>query len=445
MSTTAMAWLAAFGIGCFAALSRPFVAMVLYLLEYYEHPPLRWWGNHLPDLRWSLITSAVLLIANLGKWRNPFSSEVTGNPPTRWLYLFLVVAAFVTPFAVSVNLSLHYLADIAKLTLLYSLIILSVRTRTQFRIFLLVMIVGGFLWGFDAWLDPHRTGGRLRSIGGPDSFNDNSAAAHLLPLLPIIPVFLWKAKTWWWRVACLVASPFIVNTIILCNSRGATVAVGVMGVAALVLARGRVRLLVLAIAVAGGVAAAFLVDRPFIERQLTTADYEEDGSAMGRIDAWKGALHLMADHPWGTGGGGFDVLSPIYIPLIVEAHGGEERAVHNTYLWVGSDWGFVGLFFFMMFIFTTLRELHRLGRRSRDELLYLECFTLQIGFIGFLVAAFFINRPYAEMLYWIAGLTGALRNIQRREAETAVTAATREAAPREALAPGSIPSMAPQT
>lgn len=439
MSTTALAWLAAFGVGLLAAFSRPFVAMMLYLLDYYEHPPLRWWGSHLPDLRWALLTSGVLLFANFAKSRNPLSSEVTGNPATRWLLLFLVVAAFVTPFGVSMDRSLHYLGDIAKLVLLYSLIILSVRTRNQFQIFLLAMIAGSFLWGFDAWLDPHRSGGRLRGLGGPDSLNDNSAAAHLLPLLPIIPLYIWKARKWWWRVGCLIAAPFIVNTIILCNSRGATVAVGAMAVAALVLARGRIRLLVLAVTIVGGVAAAFLVDRPFIERQLSTMDYEEDGSAMGRIDSWKGALHLMADHPWGTGGGGFDILSPVYIPLIVEAHGGEERAVHNTYLWVGSDWGFLGLFFFLMFIYATFRELQRIGRRARDELLYLECLTLQVGFIGFLVAAFFINRPYAEMLYWIAALTGALRNIQRREVDAAVIAA------RDASRDAPAPSMAPQT
>jgi hypothetical protein len=98
-----------------------------------------------------------------------------------------------------------------------------------------------------------------------------------------------------------------------------------------------------------------------------------------------------------------------------------------------------------MFIFTTLRELHRIGRRARDEMLYLESFTLQIGFIGFLVAAFFINRPYAEMLYWIAGLTGALRNIQRTEADAAVIAATQDAAPREPSPLSPFPATAPQT
>ena len=442
MSVTSVVWLAAFAVGCISSFSQPILAMLVYLMDYYEHPPLRWWGSHLPDLRWGVLTSGVLLLVNLLKGRSPFSSEVMTNPATRWLFIFFGITVIVTPFGVSVDRSLHYVVDLAKLVLLYTLIIVSVRSRNHFRLFLLVMIVGSFLWGFDSWLDPSRSHGRLERVGGPDSFNDNSAAAHLLPLLPILPLFIFKGPKWWWRIGCLAAAPFIVNTIILCNSRGATLAVASMAGYALVFARGRVRLLVIAMIVAGGVAAAFLVDQPFIERQLSTIDYEEDGSAMGRIDSWKGALHLMADHPLGTGGGGFDILSPIYIPLIVEAHGGEERAVHNTYLWVGSDWGFVGLFFFLMFIFATLRELRRIGRRATNELHYLECFTLEIGFIGFLVAAFFINRPYAEMLYWIAGLTGALRHIQRTEAEAAAIPALKGAASRDPSALAPVPSTA---
>lgn len=421
MSTTALAWVAAFVLGCLASFAQPFLAMLVYLLDYYEHPPLRWWGRGLPDLRWSLLASIVLLLANLAKGRNPFSSEVMRNPSTRWLLLFLLVAALVTPFGVSLDRGLHYLADIAKLVLLYGLIILSVRTRGQFRLFVLAMILGSFVWGLEAWIDPSRSAGRLMGIGGPDSLNDNSAAAHLIPVIPFLVLFLLKG-TWWQRVLCLGAGPFIVNTIILCNSRGATIAMGGMSVAALLLARGRLRILVLAAIVVAGLAASALVDQTFIERQLTTLQYEEDGSAMGRIEAWKGALNLMSDHPLGAGGGGFDILSPVYIPSVVEAHGGEDRAVHNTYLWVGSDWGFLGLLFFLLFVFTTLRELHRIGRGSSDVSLYYECFALQIGLIGFLIAAFFINRPYAEILYWIAGLTGALRNIQRTEIDAAATA-----------------------
>jgi hypothetical protein len=56
----------------------------------------------------------------------------------------------------------------------------------------------------------------------------------------------------------------------------------------------------------------------------------------------------------------------------------------------------------------------------------LESFALEVGFFAFLGAAFFVNRTYSEMLYWIPALTAVLANIQSRawEEEAAPAGAT---------------------
>jgi probable O-glycosylation ligase (exosortase A-associated) len=414
VSIAAAAWVTAFGLGVLASFREPYYGLLAYLLDYYQHPPLRWWGVDLPAVSWTQIAAGALLLAFLVRRRNLFGREILGHPQTRWLLAFLAVAAMVTPFAVSLGRSVHYLGDLAKLTLLYGLIIGTVRTRRQFQGFLMVMILGAAVWGIASYFDPIRQDGRLIRVGGPDSFNDNSAAAHLLPTLPLLALGVWSGG-WWRRIICIAAAPLIVNTIMLCNSRGATIAIAVSFLAATVLARGWLRLAAIGMVIAGIVLGAALADRRFLERQMTTLDYEEDGSAMGRIESWKGALRLIGDHPFGVGGGGFDVLSPIYIPAVVEAHGGEERAAHNTYLWVGTDWGILGLLCFTLFIGSTLLELHRIRGGTRDRRVYLESLALEIGLIGFLVAAFFINRPYAQILYWLPALTASLRNQQLAE------------------------------
>jgi hypothetical protein len=70
---------------------------------------------------------------------------------------------------------------------------------------------------------------------------------------------------------------------------------------------------------------------------------------------------------------------------------------------------------FTLFIGSTLLELHRIRGGTRDRRVYLESLALEIGLIGFLVAAFFINRPYAQILYWLPALTASLRNQQLAE------------------------------
>src|SRR5690606_29562429 len=98
---------------------------------------------------------------------------------------------------------------------------------------------------------------------------------------------------------------------------GATVAMVAMGCAGVVLSSGVLRLKVAALGLAGLLATVVLADPQFLERQVTIVAGERDGSAQGRLDAWAGALELMMDYPLGAGGGGFDILSPVYIPEVV--------------------------------------------------------------------------------------------------------------------------------
>jgi hypothetical protein len=76
----------------------------------------------------------------------------------------------------------------------------------------------------------------------------------------------------------------------------------------------------------------------------------------------------------------------------------------------------------------TIISLHKIRRRTADQRIMLESFALEVGFWAFLGAAFFVNRTYSEMLYWIPALTAILSNIQAR-------VWAEEAAPEGATAP----------
>src|SRR5438105_12728356 len=42
---------------------HPLWGLYFYLGSIYVHPPSRWWGYILPDLRWSLLSAAVTVLA----------------------------------------------------------------------------------------------------------------------------------------------------------------------------------------------------------------------------------------------------------------------------------------------------------------------------------------------------------------------------------------------
>lgn len=64
MSISALVFVGVYAIGLLLAFARhPGYGVFAYLWVFYNHPPSRWWGAELPELRWSLIAAVVTLIA----------------------------------------------------------------------------------------------------------------------------------------------------------------------------------------------------------------------------------------------------------------------------------------------------------------------------------------------------------------------------------------------
>jgi probable O-glycosylation ligase (exosortase A-associated) len=423
MSLTALAWISAFIAGTLLSIFHPIYGLFTYFMTYYAHPPLRWWGKQLPDYRWSLIVAAITLIAFLIR-RNDFPKLIVkSHPQTKWLVLFVLNALMVSTMAFWGEENSKIVEFIIKCTFLYFIIIQTVRTPEHFRYLMIIHILGVFDWGWNAYLDPHREGGRLRGFGGPDSLNDNETAAHLLAIMPFMgSVFLTGKR--WEKLLCIVVLPFIFNLFILTNSRGGFVALLLTGVVSLLITGGAMRWKTILAMLMAAFVFYNLMDENFIKRQQTIETYEEDNAAIQRLESWKAAFRLIRDHPLGTGGGGFEALSPVYIPDIVAEHEGELRNVHNTFLLVASEWGVQGFILFMGFILSTIRGLLKIRREAPQtpagERLRLNSIALILSLVGMLSAGFFINRLHAESVYWLAAFAAVLRNIHAQVAEAAI-------------------------
>jgi len=422
MSLTAFVWVTAYTTSAIMAFVNPAYGLFGYFLDYYGHPPLRWWGDELPDLRWSLIISLVTLGAlvicqeKLAKLKN------LPHPQTKWLLMLIATTFIVTPtMAVAKDQSWEQTIEIAKLGVLYFLIVRTVRSHVHFRYLMLIQIVGALWWGWNAFEDPKRIGTRLEGIGGPDSVTSNATAAHLLAIFPLIGVLFLEGKGWE-RIVCVLAGVLSLNAFILCNSRGGFVALIVTGLYAILITRGRFRRKIMVGMTIGAVLFYSLMDPQFIERQSTIKNYEEDDSATSRLELWKGAIRLIQDYPLGTGGGGFAELSPVYAADVVEAYG-KNRTAHNTYLLAAAEWGIAGFMFFAGFLVSTICELHRLRNISpttaNEIRMYRESYAIELGLIAVMVAGLFTNRVYAEAIYWLSAFTAILKNLYLNERKDA--------------------------
>ena len=85
LSISALAFVTLYAVGLAAALTkRPIVGLIVYLFVFYNHPPTRWWGAELPELRWSLIAAVATLIAiQFHRSKGPSQAADRGEPGDR--------------------------------------------------------------------------------------------------------------------------------------------------------------------------------------------------------------------------------------------------------------------------------------------------------------------------------------------------------------------------
>jgi hypothetical protein len=395
------------------ALAHPIYPFISYLIFYYMPPEKNWWGEHLPNLRWSLIASAVMLGSVLMKSGSLERLKPTKNPALLWLLAFGANIIVVTAWAENRARSWYWTVALLKIIVLYTLMPVVIRTPAQFDMFAAAHIGGASYWGWKAWDEPKISAGRLKDVGGPDTQNENAAAAHVLTVLPFVAVYAFSVKRRWLQGLIALSGAFIVNMLILCNSRGSIVALLAMcGAAVLLVGKGR-RWRLIAVGLCGVAMLGYLANDRFIQRQQTTVA-AQDGSSQGRLEAWAAGLRFMRDHPLGTGGRGFHILSAEYIPDIVEDHNGEERSVHDTYLQLSAEWGVQGLITWGGFIATTLLMLRRSRKDTTNDenpWFFYRFFATELALIGTLIAGVFTSRLYGESLYWMCSLAFVLRRM----------------------------------
>lgn len=145
----------------------------------------------------------------------------------------------------------------------------------------------------------------------------------------------------------------------------------------------------------------------YFSRMETMDHYEEDGSAMGRINAWKHATELGLENPiLGVGAGGFPAL-----------HG---LTAHSMYFLVFAELGFPGIIYLIIFLLQILwrnnKNIQYLKKSAdKEDKMYKNLFIcLNAGVIGFAVSGAFLSVLYNPQSFVIGGITLAANSVYRK-------------------------------
>jgi O-antigen ligase len=363
MALTALAFLMVFFIGLLLAFAvHPRYGLYTYLAVFYLHPPSRWWGDMLPDIRWSLVAAVVTLFALA---RLP---KVIGRPSFFTLqpvWLLMAFTAWVwiqNAWAVDPVMQMDLSILLTKYLVLFYLMYRLVDSPRMMNDVLFVHVLGCFYLG---WLAYTATdAGRLDGVGGPGIGEANALAMHVSTGVMAAAVLVMNPGRWWMRLACLLAMPFMLNVIVQAESRSAVLAFLAGGIVLWYMKPTAYRRLFYAGAAAGVAVVMYLGHASFWERMSTIStavqtSEDADTSARSRLALIDVQLGLAAEHPFGIGHRGLVVLAPRYLPEQFLARQGS-RSSHNTYLTVLSEQGVPGALIIGALMFWALRSIWRM-------------------------------------------------------------------------------------
>lgn len=386
-------------------------AFALYQLIYFLNPDNRWWSSSIPGLRYSFIV-VLLMMGILFKNYQRYSAVSPWNrqPILKWLAALLVMYYVAYTFAINMPMHNRFTFDFTKLVIIMFIAYKLIDTEKAFNISLWGYVVGCFYIGYLATITGRNAGNRLEGIGMIDAPEANGTAAALVPAAVILLYFAWQGNLKVKLMAGLMGA-FIANALVLINSRGSFLGVVVsLGCYLMFMMFSRYqkkgqRGTAVFMIVVGLSGAYYMTDDLFWERMSTLKEVEEGSRESGasRTVFWLTTFDMLEDHPLGLGVRGYNTLAPLYMDD--ETRGGElYRSVHSTWFQGLSEVGFIGFSFFLAMLFTA----YRLTRRAKLQMIkegryeiYFKILAIECALLGFLVAATFIDRFRAEILYWM--------------------------------------------
>lgn len=324
----------------------------------------------------------------------------------------------------------------------------------QKRIVLLTLVITlsiGF-YGFKGGIFTISTGG-AHSVLGPDGSYLSGNTYIGLAMIMVLPLLLANARLFSQRLLelgsglvsrlakpagwLLYAAFWLTSLSILATySRGAFL--GVLAIAPFVFLHMRRKVLLVVFAVLAVGAIGLHPPDQLVEQWRTIENYEEDRSALQRLQSWGVSWNMALERPLNGMGFGYGGMGYRWWRQYAEFEGNWQHVLssHSIYFGVLGQHGFVGLAIWLLMIAFTMLTLNRIRReaaRDTGQLWLSEyAWAIQVGLAGYLVAGAFLDVAYFDLVYALI----ALAIIMRRELDEAKARLGESAEPAAASAKG---------
>ncbi len=302
-----------------------------------------------------------------------------------------------------------------KIMLLTFIALALLRSRERIEALVWVCVISLGLYGVKGGIFTLLTGGGYSVYGPAGTFigGNNEIGLALIMTVPLMRYLQLTSASKPVKLAMTASIVLTLLSIVATHSRGAFLGLFVMVGYLLVQSRNKGAVLLLIVLALPAI--FVMMPEEYFGRMETIQSFQEDRSAMGRINAWWTAFYIALDRPFV--GGGFEVFRPLtfvkYAPDPNMYHD-----AHSIYFEVLGEHGFIGL---ALFLSLGLGSLITLGRVKRfagehESLTWMRDLAslLRVSLVGYATAGAFLGLAYFDFYYTLVAITVALSVLAER-------------------------------
>lgn len=403
---------------------KPHVGALLWAWVSFMYPHRLSWG-FMYDFQLAMLIGSVAILA----WLVSRERKVPrGDAVTILIILMAVWISITTYFAVVPGEAYVTWNRVIKILVMVVITITLINTRERLHALIWIVVISLGFYGAKGGVFTLLGGAENRVLGPPGSFiaDNNSLSLALIMTVPLMRYLQLQSETWWLRLGLSGAMLLTLIAILGTYSRAALL--GTATVLALLVIKSRKRLLVFGAGLAVAVFALAFTPEHWVQRMQSIADYERDGSAQGRFDAWRYSYRLSLDRP--ILGGGFNVFEDdeLFLRLVPDAP--KARSFHSIVFEMLGEHGWVGLLLFTTLLIAALVLIWSVRSQTRGEpsLIWARDLTAmaQVSLAGYVVTGQFYDHAFFDLYYHVLAIIAVTYGIVKREAGVAQA---RESAP----------------
>jgi len=392
-------------------LFRPWIGILMWSWIGYMNPHKLAWG-----IATSMPLAMVIGIATLVGLL--FTKERKGVPLRGEMLVVLVLTIYFT-----ITTFYSWVPDSAwiqwekvmKILLMTFVTTMLIYGRKKIRLLMITIVISIGFYGVKGGVFSILTGGQYRIWGPEQTFlgGNNEIGLAMIMILPIMYFLSRDEENAWVKRGLLIAMGLTVIAVIFTYSRGALL--GLCSILLLLFFKLKKKWLVAILLLPLIIFGIRFLPSGIITRAETIQSFQEDHSAMQRIQSWSVAWNVAKENP--LTGGGFDLADVnnekwlSYASFMGDWHN-RARAAHSIYFQILGEHGFVGLFLFLMVMimtFSTLREIRKsVADDQHRQWLANYAAGIQIGLSGYAISGAFLSMAYFDLFYAFIAITAIL-------------------------------------